>query len=48
MLILFYPLLSIKNVDSNSQFNMDVIDYVLRNYQMIDKVGDYEIYQKVS
>ena len=37
-----------QNVDSNSQFNMDVIDYVLRNYQMIDKVGDYEIYQKVS
>ena len=37
-----------QNVDSNSQFNMDVIDYVLRNYQIIDKVGEYEIYQKVS
>ena len=37
-----------QNDDDTSQFNIDVIDYVLRNYQMIDKVGDYEIYQKVS
>lgn len=36
------------HIDDTYQLNIDVIDYVLRNYQMIDKVGEYEVYQKVS
>ena len=37
-----------QRVDVDNQFNMDVVNYILENYQLIDEEGDYEIYKKVS
>ena len=37
-----------QNISLDNQFNIDVVNYVINNYPRIDKVGDYEIYQKVS
>ncbi len=34
--------------DSDSQFNMDIIRYVIENYPLVEKEGEYEIYQKVE
>ena len=37
-----------KSLDSTGQLNMKVIQYVLDYYNLERRVGDYEIYQKVS
>lgn len=37
-----------QNISSDNQFNMDVVNYVINNYPLVEKEGDYEIYQKVS
>ena len=40
--------LEYQNIEETNQLNMDVINYVLENYQLIDKIGSYEFYQRVS
>ena len=37
-----------QNISSDNQFNMDVVNYVINNYPLVEKEGDYEIYQKIS
>ena len=37
-----------QNIEETNQMNMDIVNYVLENYQLIDVIGTYEFYQKLS